>query len=647
MAILIYFLIVFIIPYEANSISFDFKYITPQNQNTDIVTTDDATITTDGMQLIPAKSYTAGRGMYNRLLHIWDKTSGELASFSTSFSFVINGNGFTDGLTFFLAENNSVAATGGALGLPVNSRYKVLYPFVAVEFDTLWNEEWDPASLSSNDYHAGINVNSLNSSVFKKWSINATTTANFQAHVTYDSVSKSLGVSVSDDLYGVIDLSYIIDLKDILPEWVIFGFSSGSGIWNNKVTVASWNFNSSTLQADEQKVQPPSPPPPPKKRASHEVGLIAGLVVAVLSISAIVVFYYLCSTNKQKIPELGNQKLGNHAKMNKDFQEETGPKRFSYKKILQATDGFAETNKLGEGGFGGVYKGFLKDGETDIAVKRVSKTSQQGIKEYTAEIKIISRLRHKNLVELKGWCHEKRELLLIYEFMENGSLDQHLFEQKSRLTWDKRKKIANGLASALFYLHEGCKKCILHRDIKSSNVMLDSNFEAKLGDFGLAKFVDHEKGSQQTLVIAGTWGYMAPEYASTGTPSKQSDVFSFGVVALEIACGRKAIVYEAPDRPVTLVKWLRDLYETGDILKAVDPSIGSYNEEQIERLMIVGLWCAHPVADQRPSMEQAIQVLNHDASLPELSKLPSRMPEITSHLPPNPPVVYYTCVLKS
>ncbi|XVE93580.1 hypothetical protein REPUB_Repub01dG0206900 [Reevesia pubescens] len=177
---------------------------------------------------------------------------------------------------------------------------------------------------------------------------------------------------------------------------------------------------------------------------------------------------------------------------------------------------------------------------TYVAVKRISKASKQGIKEYSSEVKIISRLRHKNLVKLVGWCQEKGELILVYEFMANGSLDSHLFKGKSSLTWEVRFKIVQGLASALFYLHEEVDHCILHRDIKTSNIMLDSSFNAKLGDFGLARLVDHAKGSQTTH-LAGTMGYMAPECVSSGRVSKESDVYSFGIVALEIACGRRSI----------------------------------------------------------------------------------------------------------
>ncbi|KAJ0600815.1 putative protein kinase RLK-Pelle-L-LEC family [Helianthus annuus] len=266
----------------------------------------------------------------------------------------------------------------------------------------------------------------------------------------------------------------------------------------------------------------------------------------------------------------------------------------------------------------------------------MSKTSKQGIKQYASEVRIISRLRHKNLVQLIGWCHEKRELLLVYEYMENRSLDTHLFKLKSLLAWGTRYKIAHGLASALLYLHEEWEQCVLHRDIKPSNVMLDSNFNAKLGDFGLAKLVDHDKGVQTTM-LAGTLGYMAPECVVTGKASKESDVFSFGVVALEIACGRKPIDYNAQESQQRLVEWVWELYGTGKLLDAVDPRLGSdFEEEEIKQLMIIGLWCQHPDLKLRPTMRQVIQVLNSEASLPVLS---SKMP-VASYSTPSMPLLF-------
>jgi serine/threonine protein kinase len=190
------------------------------------------------------------------------------------------------------------------------------------------------------------------------------------------------------------------------------------------------------------------------------------------------------------------------------------------KKLVHATNNFNDEKKLGQGGFGGVYRGFLRDSNSFIAVKRVSKGSKQGKKEYASKLKIVSRLRHTNLVQLIGWCHERGELLLIYEFMPNGSLNSHLLTEKSLLIWTTRYKVAQGLVSVLLYLHEEWEQCVVHRDIKSSNIMLDSNFNTKLGDFGLARLVDHVKGSQ-TTVLAGTVGYMAPERVTTGNASKE------------------------------------------------------------------------------------------------------------------------------
>ena len=175
-----------------------------------------------------------------------------------------------------------------------------------------------------------------------------------------------------------------------------------------------------------------------------------------------------------------------------EFEKGTGPKRFRYGELAIATDNFSDKHKLGEGGFGSVYRGFLKEMGLHVAIKRVSKGSTQGRKQYAAEVRIISQLRHRHLVRLVGWCHEHRgDFLLVYELMPNGSVDHHLYGKGVLLTWPMRHDIALGLASAMLYLHEECLQCIVHWDIKPSNVMLDSTFSAKLGDFGLAKLVEH------------------------------------------------------------------------------------------------------------------------------------------------------------
>ncbi|XVF71372.1 hypothetical protein PTKIN_Ptkin12aG0032100 [Pterospermum kingtungense] len=318
-----------------------------------------------------------------------------------------------------------------------------------------------------------------------------------------------------------------------------------------------------------------------------------------------------------------------------EFENGSGPRRFSYVELVQATNNFAEEGKLGEGGFGAVYRGFLPMLNLCIAVKRSSKMSNQGRKEYISEVKIISKLRHKNLVQLIGWCHKKGEFLVVYELMPHGSLDSHLFGTlNDQLSWGMRYKIALGLASAILYLHEESEQCVVHRDIKSNNVMLDSNFNAKLGDFGLARCMNQESEHEMTG-LAGTLGYMAPEYISKGQVSKKSDVFSFGVVALEIASGRRSLEPQNREADVSLVDKVWTLYENGRLLEVADEKLCmEFDMEQMECLLIVGLWCAHPDHNLRPSIRQALQVLHFEAPFPNLGRkvsVSSPTSDITIH----------------
>jgi serine/threonine protein kinase len=563
-------------------------------------------------------------------MHLWEKASGKLTDFTTNFSFVIdnaNGTSYGDGLTFFLAPNDSKIPPdtyGGALGLARDGELlnSTNNPFVAVEFDIYPNNaerEWDPPNTSE---HVGIDINSIKSVVTVPWSgayISITEGRNNEARINYNSTSHNLSVLFTGLVNNTIvwqSLSYNIDFRKHLPEWVTFGFSAGVAGFPTMQSIRTWNF-SSTLGDIVT-----------KPRKNNRLGLAIGLGVGgsfLVGGFALILFCLWKRKNSYTAEDLVFDRC-----MDEEFERGTGSKRFSFKELARATNNFNDKEKLGQGGFGGVYKGFLQDSNSFVAVKRVSKQSKQGIKEYASEVKIISRLRHRNLVQLIGWCHERGELLLIYEFMPNGSLDSHLFTEESLLIWATRYKVAQGLASALLYLHEEWEQCVVHRDIKSSNIMLDSNFNAKLGDFGLARLVDHVKGSQ-TTVLAGTMGYMAPECVTTGNASKESDVYSFGIVALEIACGRKPIKTNAPQDQVVLVEWVWELYGIGKVLEAADPRLdGDFDEQEMERLMIVGLWCAHPDRNLRPSIRETIHVLNFETPLPIL---PSDMPGPT-HLAP-------------
>ncbi|XP_058081007.1 L-type lectin-domain containing receptor kinase IX.1-like [Magnolia sinica] len=618
-------LFVYLLPF-ATPISFNFSEFGPNTQN--ITYQGDAFPSNRVIQLtknqrdVPLNS-SVGRSIYAHPVHLWDSATGSVTDFMTHFSFIINAldaSNYGDGLAFFLVPSGSdlpTESSGGNLGLfsgnsTSNSSQNNI---VAVEFDSFKNG-WDPS-----DNHVGINVNSILSVANVTWksSIKNGSTAN--AWVSYNASTKNLSVFLTyaqNPIFGGnSSLWYVVDLKEILPEWIDVGFSAATGKFVEIHNILSWEFTSSLEIGVGGKKQ---------KKIGLVVGLPVGVSVLICSLG-LVWFVMFIKKRRGRIEE----DLVFDVSMNDEFEKGTGPKRFSYKELALATNNFTEDGKLGEGGFGGVYKGFFSQLNMNVAVKRVSRGSQQGKKEYASEVKIISRLRHRNLVQLIGWCHERGELLLVYELMPNGSLDSHLFCGKTLLTWGVRYKIAHGLATALLYLHEEWEQCVVHRDIKSSNVMLDSGFNAKLGDFGLARLVDHELGSQ-TTVLAGTMGYLAPECVTTGKASKESDVYSFGIVALEIACGRRPVELRAEPIKVRMVEWVWDLYGRGRLLEAADQRLSmEFEEKQMECLMVVGLWCAHPDFNFRPSIKQVINVLNFEAPLPSL---PSQMPVPMYFAPP-------------
>jgi serine/threonine protein kinase len=632
-----------------NAISFNFPNFTSSDSR---IKYDRAFAEGQVIQLTNNKVVTRsiGRATYASPMHLWDKASGNLTDFTTHFSFVIdsqNSTNYGDGLAFFLAPpatgstvpNN--VTIGSSLGLTNDNQVldSTDNPFVAVEFDIYPNKPWDPPGRPG--VHLGIDINSMESVAtvsWEGWWSNTSITQGLinEARITYNSSSHNLSLLLTAFIKNSMveqSLSYQVDLRDHLPEWVTFGFSAATGDSPAMHTIRTWNFTSTSEDTNVTKpivaTSPsPNPDPAPNRKKKNRFGLAMGMGVggSFLFGGLALILFYMWKRSRSHTKE----DLALNSCMDDEFQRGTGPKRFSFQELAHATNNFSEEEKLGEGGFGGVYRGFLRDLNSFIAVKRVSKWSKQGIKEYASEVKIISRLRHRNLVQLIGWCHGRGELLLVYEFMPNGSLDSYLFTEESLLIWATRYKVVQGLASALLYLHEEWEQCVVHRDIKSSNIMLDSNFNAKLGDFGLARLVDHVKGSQ-TTVLADTMGYMAPECVTTGNAIKESDVYSFGIVTLEIACGRKPIKTNAPQDQVVLVEWVRELYGIGKVLEAADPRLGGdFDEHGMERLMIVGLWCAHPDQNLRPSIRETIHVLNFETPLPILS---SYMPGPT-HLAP-------------
>ncbi|CAN6171619.1 unnamed protein product [Urochloa humidicola] len=292
-----------------------------------------------------------------------------------------------------------------------------------------------------------------------------------------------------------------------------------------------------------------------------------------------------------------------------------GPRGFQLHELATATSNFSEEKKLGRGGFGPVYRGYLSGQDLHVAIKVLSKhqtsqdQSEQGLREFKAEVKVMTQLRHRNIVKLVGWCDSKERLLLVYELMAQGSLDKHLYDPEKILTWQQRFKIVLDLGSGLLYLHRDCEKCIVHGDIKPANVMLDASHNAKLGDFGLARLVEHGGEPQTTQVVAGTPGYIDPEFINNRWPRTEMDVYSFGVVLLEIACGKRPVSRQ-PNGASSLLSWVHGLYDQGMFLDAADQKLnGEFDRRQMERVIVTGLWCAHQDPMQRPSIVQAMDVL--------------------------------------
>ncbi|PIN04671.1 Serine/threonine protein kinase [Handroanthus impetiginosus] len=294
---------------------------------------------------------------------------------------------------------------------------------------------------------------------------------------------------------------------------------------------------------------------------------------------------------------------------------------FTLKQIKAATKNFDLGNKIGEGGFGSVYKGLLSDG-TIIAVKQLSSKSKQGTREFVNEIGMISALQHPNLVKLYGCCVEGNHLIMIYEYMENNCLSSALFGkdtmQKLKLDWPTRQKICLGIARGLAYLHEESKVKIVQRDIKDSNVLLDKDLNAKISDFGLAKLNEDDKTHISTRV-AGTIGYMAPEYAMRGYLTNKADVYSFGVVALEIVSGKSNTNYRPKEDFVYLLDWAYVLQERGHLLELVDPELGSaYSSEEAMVVLNVALLCTNAAPTLRPTMSQVVSMLDGRTAVQDL-----------------------------
>ncbi|KAM3384733.1 hypothetical protein ACQJBY_009006 [Aegilops geniculata] len=502
-------------------------------------------------------------------------------SFSTSFVFAIvsNYDGLSDqGLAFVVAPttNLSTAIAGQYLGLLNATNGAASDHILAVELDTIMNPEF--RDINSN--HVGINVNSL---ISRK--------------------AKPAGY-YGDDGAAFRDL--MLNSREPLQVWVDY---DGQGR-QLSVTLAPAQEPKPSLDGPAPPLDFSKLPALPRVGSKHR-SMVLALVLplaTVLIIAAVLAAASFFVWRRRRFAEV-----------REDWEDEFGPHRFAYKDLFRATDGFKNENLLGAGGFGKVYKGVLPGSNLEIAVKRVSHDSRQGIREFIAEVVTIGRLRHRNLAQLQGYCRRNGELLLVYDYMENGSLDKYLYNNNGpTLDWPQRYWIIKGVASSLLYLHEDWEQVVIHRDIKASNVLLDKQMNGRLGDFGLARLYDHGTDAQTTHVV-GTMGYLAPELVRTGKATPSTDVFAFGVFLLEVVCGRRPIESGQHNNRVVLVDWVLEHHRNGSIIDTVDPRLmGKFNTDEVTLVLKLGLLCTHPSPNVRPPMQKVMQYLDGVQLVPDL-----------------------------
>ncbi|GER37572.1 leucine-rich repeat receptor-like protein kinase [Striga asiatica] len=353
-----------------------------------------------------------------------------------------------------------------------------------------------------------------------------------------------------------------------------------------------------------------NPPGGNKNRTGLIIGIVVGASVLIIFVALGV--FYIYRTKQMQRRKIEDQEL---------LGIEKRTYTFSYSELRAATNDFSPDNKLGEGGFGPVYKGILADGRV-VAVKQLSVASQQGKSQFVAEIETISTVQHRNLVKLYGYCIEGEKRLLVYEYLENKSLDRMLFGDGSKsLDWSTRYNICSGVAKGLAYLHEESRMRIVHRDVKASNILLDSELVPRISDFGLAKLYD-DKMTHISTRVAGTIGYLAPEYAMFGQLTEKADIFSFGVLALETVSGKPNSESSLEDDTIYLLERAWNLHENKKELDLVDPNMHKYNENEVKRIIGISLLCTQASPALRPSMSRVVAMLSGEMEVPTVNTRP-------------------------
>ncbi|XP_019073824.1 L-type lectin-domain containing receptor kinase VII.1-like [Vitis vinifera] len=577
-------------------------------------------------------SFAIGRALYPSKIPAKSPNSSDVVPFSTSFIFsiapyedILPGHG----IVFLFAPVTGIegATSSQHLGFlnRTNDGNSTNHVF-GVKFDVFKNEEFGDIS----DNHVGINVNSLTSmsaheagywpdngkissgggnssseedeKSFKRLQLN--NGKNYQVWIDYMDFHINVTMAVAGKTRPQRPLlSVALNLSDVFLDDMYVGFTAATGRLVESHRILAWSFSNSNFSLSSELITSGLPSfVPPKKSIFQSKGFIAGITVGVFFC---VVF---CSVFSWFLIRWKRLRARRREGM-EEWELEYWPHRITHQEIEAATNGFSEENVIGTGGNGKVYKGVLEGG-AEIAVKRISHENDQGMREFVAEISSLGRLKHRCLVSLRGWCkRENGSFMLVYDYMENGSLDKRVFEceESKLLSFKDRIRVLKDVASGVLYLHEGWESKVLHRDIKASNVLLDRDMNGRLGDFGLARMHGHDKVGSTTRVV-GTVGYLAPEVIRTGRASAQTDVFGFGVLILEVLCGRRPM----EEGKQHLIDWVWELMMKGELVLALDERLrsrGELDEEEVEKVLHLGLLCTYPDPSARPTMRQVVKIL--------------------------------------
>ncbi|KAL3522280.1 hypothetical protein ACH5RR_015114 [Cinchona calisaya] len=576
-----------------------------------------ATIESNILTLTNVTTFSIGRALYpSKIVTKHANSSSYVIPFSTSFIFAMAPNkNFNPGhgIVFLFVPRTGIEGTESSQnlgllnltnnGLPENHLF-------GVEFDVFKNEEFKDIS----DKHVGLDINSLVSEVahdagywpddnnksFKPLKMNDGKT--YQVWIDY----KDSQINVTMAPTGIIRpkrplLNATLNLSQVFQDEMYVGFTSATGQLVESHKILAWSFSNTNFSLSEELITVGLPSfELPKDPFFREKWFIAGMTVGLFVILLLGSLLSVLVIKERQRRKREREEM-------EDWELEYWPHRITYQEIDAATKSFSDENVIGVGGNGKVYKGIMAGG-AEVAVKRISHRNSEGMREFISEVSSLGRLKHRNLVGLRGWCKmEKGSFILVYDYMENGSLDKRIFarDEDKILSCADRIRIIKDVASAILYLHEGWEAKVLHRDIKASNVLLDKDKNARLGDFGLARMHDHGQVAATTMVV-GTVGYMAPELVKNGRASTQTDVFGFGVLVLEVICGRLPIDEGKPP----LVDWVWEFMSRGELLNAMDERMrlrGGFDEEEVEIVLHLGLLCAHPDPSVRPTMRQVVK----------------------------------------